>query len=91
MSVVPTLRRAIRRTARSSRLPLVCITFAAITACGDSEPVEEGAARPGTHEELVAFWGEWREFERPSFDGGVPDYGTSAMSRQFGELQEWMA
>ena len=39
--------------------------------------------------ELVDLFGEWREFERPEFIDGVPDYTATAMARQQQELGEW--
>ena len=39
--------------------------------------------------ELVDLFGEWREFERPEFINGVPDYTATAMARQQQELGEW--
>ena len=37
----------------------------------------------------AALFGEWREFERPEFVDGVPDYSAEAMARQRRELPEW--
>ena len=39
--------------------------------------------------ELVDLFGEWREFERPEFIDGVPDYTATAMARQQQELSTW--
>lgn len=39
--------------------------------------------------ELVDLFGEWREFERPEFINGVPDYTATAMARQQQELGAW--
>ena len=39
--------------------------------------------------ELVDLFSEWREFERPEFIDGVPDYTATAMARQQQELGEW--
>ena len=39
--------------------------------------------------ELVDLFGEWREFERPEFIDGVPDYTATAMARQQQELGAW--
>ena len=39
--------------------------------------------------DLVDLFGEWREFERPEFINGVPDYTASAMARQQQELEGW--
>ena len=39
--------------------------------------------------ELVDLFDEWREFERPEFIDGVPDYTATAMARQQQELSTW--
>ncbi len=46
-------------------------------------------AGPGSHADLAALFDEWREFERPEFVDGVPDYSAEAMARQRRELPEW--
>ncbi|MXX68433.1 MAG: DUF885 domain-containing protein [Gemmatimonadales bacterium] len=47
------------------------------------------AAGPDSHADLVALFDEWREFERPAFTEGVPDYSAAAMARQQQELPRW--
>ena len=49
------------------------------------------AAGPGSHAELLQLFEEWREFERPDFVDGVPDYSGEAMARQQRELPRWGA
>ena len=66
--------------------PLLLAGF--LAACG-SEPPPPAAAEPGTHSDLVALFEEWREFERPEFREGIPDYGAEAMARQHAELPAW--
>jgi hypothetical protein len=46
--------------------------------------------RPGTpagagarYDELTALFTEWRAFQRPALDNGVPDYTEAAMARQY--------
>jgi len=48
-------------------------------------PAATGESRAGvedSHEELVAFFREWREFQSPEMVEGVPDYSPQAMARQ---------
>jgi len=45
----------------------------------------------GTWEELVTLFHEWRDFERPAFVNGVPDYTARAMAAQQRELPRWQA
>lgn len=40
------------------------------------------AKAAGRHEDLVALFKEWREFQRPALRNGVPDYTAPAMERQ---------
>ncbi len=47
------------------------------------------APGPGSHADLVQLFEEWREFERPDFVDGVPDYSGEAMARQQQELPQW--
>jgi hypothetical protein len=42
-----------------------------------------------SYDQLVALFGEWRDFERPEFVDGVPDYSADAMARQYQELGDW--
>ncbi|MDX1647385.1 MAG: hypothetical protein R3304_09595, partial [Longimicrobiales bacterium] len=51
-------------------------------------PVEPARAQ-SSWEDLVVFFREWREFERPEFVGGVPDYTPEAMAAQQRALREW--
>lgn len=47
------------------------------------------ASAQSTWSELVSFFHEWRDFERPIFIDGVPDYTAPAMARQQADLREW--
>lgn len=65
-----------------------------LTACSEPEAgPSESAVAPGegTHTDLVGFFLDWRNFERPDFDGAVPDYSADAMARRAAELPDWMA
>ena len=83
---------------RSKLRPSFILTGIAILVVGyllvqvASDPVDPiEASGPGTHEDLVRLFDEWRAFERPGFVDGVPDYSASAMGRQQGELPQWQA
>ncbi|WP_420637068.1 DUF885 family protein [Candidatus Palauibacter sp.] len=55
-----------------------------------NDPVDSIVAEgPGAHADLVELFDAWREFERPEFVEGVPDYSAAAMARQQGELPQW--
>ncbi len=48
-------------------------------------------SKTSSHAELVAFFSEWRAFQRPRLEGGVPDYRPAAMEAQRRELPAWQA
>jgi len=66
-------------------MALVSAGFAAacLLAVAAASPGKAGAGR---HEDLVAFFREWRAFQAPKLVGGVPDYGAAAMAAQQKEL-----
>ncbi len=66
-------------------LVTACATWA--LACAPAEP----PTRPASYEDLVTFFNEWREFERPVFENGVPDYTVPAMERQRAGLAEYQS
>ena len=53
------------------------------------ETGRRGAASADSHEDLVAFFREWREFQQPEMVEGVPDYSPRAMARQHRELDRY--
>ena len=57
--------------------------FVLISGCG-------GRQHSGkTYDDLVAFFEAWREFEKPNFIEGVPDYTAPAMSEQRQQIPEF--
>ena len=66
----------------------LCAACAAwVLACAPAEP----PTVPASYDDLVTFFREWREFERPVFTDGVPDYTAPAMERQYAQLAECAA
>ena len=49
------------------------------------------ARAAGRYDDLVALFKEWREFQRPAFQNGVPDYTPAAMERQRRALPPFQA
>jgi len=65
---------------------------AAATACAPPDPdPPPDAVTPGTYEDLVTLFADWRAFEAPAFVSGVPDYSADAMAAQYAELPGWRA
>jgi len=54
-----------------------------------SKPVETNAPKAKTYAELETLFKEWRDFQRPMFKDGVPDYSVAAMKKQQEELRAW--
>ncbi len=67
------------------------VVLAALLAAGCAPEPGPAPAAPGTHDDLIALFAEWREFERPDFGNGVPDYTAGAMARQHAALPDWRA
>lgn len=61
---------------------LVLLTAALLAVgCSSDQPVQSTS-----YDDLVALFEEWREFERPEFVDGVPDYTRDGMAAQAREL-----
>jgi len=48
-----------------------------------------GAAANVSHEQLAAFFAEWRAFERPPLRDGAPDYTAATIARRHQELKAY--
>ena len=68
---------------KPSLLVLALVIFASCTA------EEQPAASSDSHEDLVEFFFEWREFATPQITDGIPDYTAASMSTQHGKLPDW--
>ena len=54
-------------------------------------PRQERSKPMTSHQDLVTFFQEWREFQKPRVVDGVPDYTVAAMAKQRAALaQTWM-
>jgi Bacterial protein of unknown function (DUF885) len=62
----------------------VCLGLAAAAAASASPPA-------GTYDDLVAFFRQWRTFQKPRLVDGVPDYRPAAMADQARELEAMRA
>ncbi|MEJ2541774.1 MAG: DUF885 family protein [Gemmatimonadota bacterium] len=70
---------------------LVAPVLSAGCGADTGEAADTATRTPGTPEELVVLFREWREFERPDFQDGVPDYTAAAMSAQDAALPRWQS
>jgi len=71
---------------KQSALALLLILI--VISC--SKPGEtSNAPKAKTYAELEALFKEWREFQRPPFNKGTPDYTVAAMKKQQEELKKW--
>ena len=61
-------------------------TVAVAFACSPADPV-----RSASYDDLLVLFEEWREFERPDFIDGAPDYSAAAMAAQAGDLPSYRA
>jgi hypothetical protein len=59
----------------------------ASATCAPTPPA--APAGSSRHEDLVALFTEWRQFQQPKVIGGVPDYSPAAMAAQHRELAAW--
>ena len=61
-----------------------CLLAGALSACGPGENAKETPKAVGSsnYDDLVGFFKEWRAFQLPKFNDGVPDYTPAAMGEQ---------
>ncbi|MFH1764742.1 MAG: hypothetical protein ABIF09_11165, partial [Gemmatimonadota bacterium] len=86
---------------RPPHLPIpacLILALALTSGCGPGTPPEREEAGSAvqsvgvagvTHQELVAFFQEWREFQHPEVVDGVPDYSADAMAEQHRRLADY--
>ena len=67
---------------------VVVVLIVSLVACSDRETVGDGSyetpviTSSNDYNELLALFNDWREFARPRWVEGVPDYSASAMAEQ---------
>lgn len=54
---------------------------------GPSNPQPESTIE--SHEDLVGFFTDWREYVTPNVIDGIPDYSSEAMAKQYAALESW--
>src|SRR5687767_8381966 len=64
------------------------IVLALSTAAADAT-AQTRAGQPGRYQDLTALFQEWRAFQHPRLDQGVPDYTAVAMAAQQRALPSW--
>lgn len=76
-------------SAAFSRLFLPAMLMMAGVCMMSAGPAAQADELDGSYEELVALFEDWRAFERPAFDDGVPDYTAGAMAARHEKLKEY--
>lgn len=72
------------------RLVSALIITLLLSMCNTPPPRKE-VKKSNSYDDLVTFFKEWREFESPALNDGVPDYSLAAMQKQKEELLDWQA
>lgn len=72
------------------RLVSALIITLLLSMCNTPPPRKE-VKKSNSYDDLVTFFKEWREFESPALNDGVPDYSLAAMQKQKEELADWQA
>lgn len=58
--------------------------------CGCTQPPNpQPESTIESHEDLVRFFMDWREFVTPNVIDGIPDYSSEAMAQQYAALESW--
>ncbi len=70
-----------------TRYSIIGIIVVNLIRCSSPAPIK--SEKSTTYPQLVAFFKSWREFQKPPFINGVPDYSVAAMEKQHGELKTW--
>ncbi len=71
----------------SSNNPSMFLVVCLLAAMLSGGATKASATPPGgSYEDLVSFFKEWREFQKPRLVDGVPDYSAGAMAEQHREL-----
>lgn len=64
-------------------------TLAALIVCALAGAVLRATPDVGGYQELVSFFAEWRDFQKPMLINGVPDYSAASMAAQHRQLAEF--
>ncbi len=63
--------------------------FVLVLLCSCATPPPNTEAKFTTYDQLVTYFEQWREFQKPPLVNGVPDYSVTAMRKQHQELKQW--
>src|SRR5215510_3019416 len=72
-----------------SGIGLTTSILLAAAGASSAGPAAASGGGESRYEDLVSFFREWREFQRPKRVGGVPDYTTAALAAQARELASY--
>ncbi len=66
-------------------IPILILILCGCTSTSNPEP----ESTIESHEDLVRFFMDWREFVAPNVIDGIPDYSSGAMATQYAALESW--
>jgi hypothetical protein len=68
---------------------IVIIFAASVLFCFSQSKEKAERITDSNYEDLVSLYKEWREFQKPKINNGVPDYSRAAMEKQHEGLKEY--
>lgn len=73
----------------NSRRVLIFCLFAFLFVFCEKSPDSEKIQIKNKYEDLLSFFKEWREFQKPEMINGIPDYTKQAMTEQKRQIPEF--
>ncbi len=72
-------------------LATLMLPVAGVARTAESETPVKAIISPANYGSLVALFSEWRAFEQPMIENGLPDYSATAMARKAATLPVYQA
>lgn len=73
------------------RSPVLRVLAMTVLVSASGAASAQNAAAPGTYQDLVALFKDWRAFEQPALRDGAPDYTAETLARKLQELKTYEA
>ena len=74
---------------RCYRTPVAVVAILGLMLAGAAAPPAATGATQASYEDILELFRQFRSFQRPEIEAGVPDYSAAAMAEKFGELREF--